>query len=210
MDQPRQQSSRADILAFPHITRKDEQLLQTVLNNMSQGVLMFDSETRLTFCNQRYLELYGLSSEIVKPGCPLRDLLKHRIELGNFVDDPDQYAARLKDGIAEGETFNQIVNLPDGLAFSVVITPIPGVGWLATHEAVTERQRSEDRIAHMARHDALTDLSNRVLLLEQLNHEIKRVKRGECLAVLCLDLDKFKSVNDALGHHNGDELLKLV
>jgi diguanylate cyclase (GGDEF)-like protein len=210
MDQSRQQSSGADILAFPLMTRKDEQLLQTVLNNMSQGVLMFDSETRLTFCNQRYLELYGLSPEIVKPGCALRDLLKHRIELGNFADDPNQYVARLKDGIAEGKTFNQIVNLPDGRAFSVVNKPIPDGGWLATHEDVTERQRSEDRIAHMARHDALTDLPNRVLLLEQLNHEIKRVKRGECLAVLCLDLDQFKSVNDALGHHIGDELLKLV
>ncbi|MGB2658078.1 MAG: EAL domain-containing protein [Pseudolabrys sp.] len=210
MDQPKQHHSLADILAFPHMTRKDEQLLQTVLNNMSQGVLMFDSETRLTFCNQRYLELYGLSSEIVKPGCHLRDLLKHRIELGNFSGDADEYVARLKSGIAEGKTFNNVVNLPDGRAFSVVNKPIAGGGWLATHEDVTERQRSEDRIAHMARHDALTDLPNRMLLLEQLNHEIKRVKRGECLAVLCLDLDQFKSVNDALGHHIGDELLKLV
>src|SRR6476620_9908292 len=210
MDQPKQHSSRADILNFPHMTRKDEQLLQTVLNNMSQGVLMFDSETRLTFCNKRYIELYGLFSEIVRPGCHLRDLLRHRIELGSFADDPDQYVARLRDGIAEGKTFSQVVHLPDGRAFSVVNKPIPGGGWLATHEDVTERQRSEDRIAHMARHDALTDLPNRVLLLEQLNHEIKRVKRGECLAVLCLDLDQFKSVNDALGHHIGDELLKLV
>jgi diguanylate cyclase (GGDEF)-like protein len=177
---------------------------------MSQGVLMFDSETRLTFCNQRYLELYGLSPDVVKSGCRLRDLLQHRIELGSFTGDPDEYAARLRDGIAEGKTFNHIVNLPDGRAFSVVNKPIPDGGWLATHEDVTERQRSEDRIAHMARHDALTDLPNRVLLLEQLNHEIKRVKRGECLAVLCLDLDQFKSVNDALGHHIGDELLKLV
>jgi diguanylate cyclase (GGDEF)-like protein/PAS domain S-box-containing protein len=210
MDQPKQHASRADILTFPHMSRKDERLLQTILNNMSQGVLMFDSETRLIFSNQRYIELYGLSAEIVKPGCHLRDLLKHRAELGSFSGDVDEYVARLRNGIAEGKTFNQVVNLPDGRAFSVVNKPIAGGGWLATHEDVTERQRSEDRIAHMARHDALTDLPNRMLLLEQLNHEIKRVKRGECLAVLCLDLDQFKSVNDALGHHIGDELLKLV
>jgi len=210
MDPSKYHSVRADILAFPHMSRKDEQLLQTVLNNMSQGVLMFDQETRLIFCNQRYIELYGLSAEVVKPGCHLRDLLSHRLELGNFSGDIDEYIARLKEGISEGKTFNQVVNLPDGRAFSVVNKPIAGGGWLATHEDVTERQRSEERIAHMARHDALTDLPNRTLLLEQLNHEIKRVKRGECLAVLCLDLDHFKSVNDALGHHIGDELLKLV
>jgi diguanylate cyclase (GGDEF)-like protein len=210
MDKTKKPSSRADILSFPQMSRKDEQLLRTVLNNMSQGVLMFDSETRLIFCNNRYIELYELSPEIVKPGCLLRDLLRHRMELGTFSGDADEYVARLSAGIAEGKTFSQIVNLPDGRAFSVVNKPILGGGWLATHEDVTERQRSEERIAHMARHDALTDLPNRVLLLEQLNHEIKRVKRGECLAVLCLDLDQFKSVNDALGHHIGDELLKLV
>jgi len=210
MDKPEQHARRADILNFPHMSRKDEQLLQTVLNNMSQGVLMFDSETRLIFCNKRYIELYALSPEIVRPGCSLRDLLRHRIERGSFSGDPDEYTARLAEGIAEGKTFNNIVNLPDGRAVSVVNKPVAGGGWLATHEDVTERQRSEERIAHMARHDALTDLPNRVLLLEQLNHEIKRVKRGECLAVLCLDLDQFKSVNDALGHHIGDELLKLV
>jgi diguanylate cyclase (GGDEF)-like protein len=210
MDQRKQRPACADILTFPSMSRKDEQLLQTVLNNMSQGVLMFDSETRLIFCNKSYIELYGLSAEIVKPGCSLRDLLRHRIETGSFSADPDEYVARLADGIAEGKTFNSVVNLPDGRAISVVNKPVAGGGWLATHEDVTERQRSEERIAHMARHDALTDLPNRVLLLEQLDHEIKRVKRGECLAVLCLDLDQFKSVNDALGHHIGDELLKLV
>src|SRR6476646_2911228 len=116
MDKPEQHARRADILNFPHMSRKDEQLLQTVLNNMSQGVLMFDSETRLIFCNKRYIELYALSSEIVRPGCSLRDLLRHRIERGSFSGDPDEYTARLAEGITEGKTFNNVVNLPDGRA----------------------------------------------------------------------------------------------
>jgi PAS domain-containing protein len=89
MDKPKQHARRADILNFPHMSRKEEQLLQTVLNNMSQGVLVFDSETRLIFC-QRYIELYALSPEIVRPDCSLRDLLRHRIERGSFSGDPDE------------------------------------------------------------------------------------------------------------------------
>ena len=204
------QPSGADILSFPPLSRKDDQLFQTVLNNMAQGVLLFDSQTRLIFCNTRYLEMYALPADAARPGRYLRDLLVQRIQQGTFAGDPDDYVSRLRDGIAEGENFTQIASLPDGRTFSVVSKPLSDGGWLATHEDITERQRSERQIAHMARHDALTDLPNRVLLRDTLEHELKRVKRGECLAVLCLDLDQFKSINDALGHPIGDELLKLV
>jgi diguanylate cyclase (GGDEF)-like protein len=210
MDQIAQQTPQAEILSFPQMSRKDEELLQTVLNNLSQGVLMFDSETRLIFCNRRYVEMYGLLPDAARPGRYLRDLLAYRIQTGTFSEDPDDYIVRLREGIAGGEIFTHVVTLGDGRTFSVVSKPMAGGGWLATHEDITERQRSEQQVAHMARHDALTDLPNRVLLRERLEHELKRVKRGECLAVLCLDLDQFKSVNDALGHPIGDELLKLV
>jgi diguanylate cyclase (GGDEF)-like protein len=180
------------------------------LNNMSQALLMFDSTARLVISNHRYQEMYALSPESVKPESPLRELLEHRRDAGTFSDDPDSYIETLMTAIAQGKTWGQLIELPDGRTISVVNHPMAGGGWVATHEDITERRQAEKQIAHMARHDALTDLPNRVLLRERLAHALAELPRDKRLAVLYLDLDHFKSVNDTLGHQIGDELLKAM
>jgi diguanylate cyclase (GGDEF)-like protein len=180
------------------------------VSNMSQGLVMFDSHSRLVICNSRYAEMYRLRPDEVRPGLTLRQLLERRAAAGTFTGDPDQYLEALAATIEAGATTSQFVELDDGRTVAVVNVPMAGGGWVATHEDITERRRSEMQIAHMARHDALTDLPNRVLLRERLTEALIHVERGQRLAVLCLDLDHFKNVNDSLGHLVGDELLRAV
>ena len=130
MDVKKNRFSVANVLSFPKISRNDEQLLHTVLNNMSQGVLLFDSDLRLVICNQRYIEMYGLSQENVKPGCTLLDLLNSRVQAGTFSGDPADYVASLVECIAEGKTFSNTTKLSDGRIIALVSKPITAAdGW---------------------------------------------------------------------------------
>jgi diguanylate cyclase (GGDEF)-like protein len=182
----------------------------TALSNMSQGLVMFDGESRLVICNPRFLAMYRLEAENIKPGCTLQHILERRRANGTFSGNPRHYMHDLSAKVKAGLASNQFVELDDSRTISIVREPMPGGGWVATHEDVTERRRAEMKIAHIARHDALTDLPNRVLLRERLAEGLAHVERGQRLAVLCLDLDQFKNVNDTLGHPSGDELLRQV
>ncbi|RXF75178.1 putative bifunctional diguanylate cyclase/phosphodiesterase [Hansschlegelia zhihuaiae] len=198
-----QQEARAELA---------EQLrrFDAALENMSQGLCMFDADSRLVVVNNRYCDMFGLNRNVLRVGMTQREIVEELVSLGRYKQGltVDKLCEGTRTSLAIDHATPVHRELADGRVIAVSHRPMEGGGWVATFEDVTERRRNEARIAHMARHDALTDLPNRVALREA-GGEAQPGSAGR-LAVLCLDLDRFKAVNDAHGHSVGDKLLRAI
>jgi diguanylate cyclase (GGDEF)-like protein/PAS domain S-box-containing protein len=312
--------------------------LDTALNNMMQGLVLYDASARVVTFNQRYIDMYKLSTDVVKPGLHYYDLIQHRKDTGSFDGDVRAFCDPILRDVSHGRVSRTIMESADGRAFHIVNKPLAQGGWVATIEDiterrnleqerdrnhaflreiidhipsqitvkdardrryvlvnsvaenlfglpradivgktcfdllpqpvaqritgdddrslqsreslfidehrfesrtvgsryitskrlairdhagapryiinvvedVTERRRADEKIAHLAHYDALTDLPNRVLFREQIDRELQKAAKGGQFALLYIDIDEFKGINDSLGHHVGDELLKSV
>ena len=207
------------VLAYDDITdriraeeamEEQSQRFDVALRNMPHGLCMFDGDNRVVFCNAAYVRMYALPPELTAAGTPLQAILDFRAGAGNDPDDLSAYVDMIGVAQAKGARINARVQLRDGRTVQIAHNPMVGGGYIATHEDISETVRADARIAHMAHHDALTGLANRVLLRERAEEAFARVRRGAKPTILSLDIDHFKAVNDTLGHPIGDLLLKAV
>jgi diguanylate cyclase (GGDEF)-like protein/PAS domain S-box-containing protein len=182
----------------------------TALSHMTQGLCMFDERKRLVVWNRRFVELYDIPEKFLKVGTPYEDIVADRLVRGitKAKKDPALIEAKVAEMAALAPDSQRVDEMADGRLIMLSRQPMAGGGWLSIMEDITERRRAEAEIIHLARHDVLTGLPNRAQFNKKLAEAGKRLKRrGTSVTVMMLDLDKFKTINDTLGHPAGDALL---
>ncbi|MGX7742828.1 bifunctional diguanylate cyclase/phosphodiesterase [Rhodopseudomonas parapalustris] len=178
------------------------------VDNMAQGLSLFDASGRLLLHNRRYLEIYRLPADAVKPGLTGAEIVALLKQAGHDQHLMEEYRRFAAKNARHRSSFE--AEFVDGRTILIMREPIQGGGWVMTHEEITERKRADSRIHHLAHYDDLTGLPNRSSFRAHLGAALDAIEPGDPLALLYIDIDEFKIVNDTLGHPVGDQLLKSI
>lgn len=204
----------SDQLAANHKLLTDRTaLLQAIIDDFPGGIGYYDKDLRVALCNDKAKAMLDLPERLFANGPPrLEELLRFNVERGIYGPGEVEQLVADKLALVTGrKSYHSERVQPNGTVLEVTGTPVVGGGYITTYMDITERYRAEAKIAHMATHDSLTDLPNRVLFSERLDKAVAEARKGKGdIAVLLMDLNKFKAVNDTLGHPVGDSLLKAV
>ena len=202
-------ANRLHLLLATEELAKQNFRFDTALANMSHGLCMFDTTHRLAVWNRRFCEIYKLPPEVLSSGITIKKLIELIAARGNYPDETvNDIVAEIEARMQSGALTHSRRLLPDGRMIALSYQPVVGGGTVVIFEDVTEREKAEERARFLATHDDLTGLPNRSVFGEAVNDAVKEGHRyGHEFAVMFMDLDRFKNINDTLGHAAGDILL---
>lgn len=185
---------------------------QAILDHFPGGISILDNNLRLVAYNEQFKSMHGYPDSMFEPDPPhLEDIFRFNAERGEYgPGDVEGLVAERLALVRKREAHHYERWRSNGSLIEVRGAPLAGGGFVTTYFDITEKWHNQNTIHHMAHHDQLTDLANRRLLRERLGQALAATRHGAKFAVHCIDLDKFKPVNDTYGHAAGDEVLKLV
>lgn len=188
------------------------QINQGIVDNIDQGISLYDRNLRLVGWNDRYRELFDLPSSLIHKGARFEDIIRYNADNGEYPDERADDAVRDRVRRAREATEHRYDHVrPTGRVIEVRGGPMPDGGFIASYTDVTERRDLEDELRRLATTDPLTGAHNRRHFLDRTHRAAARCRRYDHdLCVLMIDADHFKAINDTHGHVTGDEVLRAL